>query len=66
MEIIELSNNNLNELKIKEEVIKQKLEKKSIDFKKKINLNKGTSSVTVNGQTDNIQETYGIIISQIT
>ena len=41
MEIIELSNNNLNELKIKEEVIKQKLEKKSIDFKKKINLNKG-------------------------
>jgi hypothetical protein len=31
-----------------------------------VNLNQGTSSVTVNGQTDNIQETYGIIVSQIT
>jgi hypothetical protein len=31
-----------------------------------VNLNQGTSSVTVNGQTENIQETYGIVVSQIT
>ncbi len=31
-----------------------------------VNLNRGTSSVTVNGYTDNIQETYGIIESQTT
>jgi hypothetical protein len=32
----------------------------------KVNLNKGTSSVTVNGYTDKITETYGIFVSQIT
>jgi hypothetical protein len=32
----------------------------------KVNLNQGTSSVTVNGYTDKITETYGIFVSQIT